>query len=96
MPLRRFALVLTLLLCAAMPGRAQPAFPSQPVTIVGPYAAGGITDTLARLMAERLSARLGVAVVVDNRGGAGGLIGAQIVARAKPDGYTLLMHSSAI
>ncbi len=93
---RRLALALSLLVFLAFPARAQGTFPSQPITIVVPYAAGGITDTLARLMAERLSARLGVAVVVDNRGGAGGLIGAQIVARAKPDGYTLLMHSSAI
>lgn len=80
----------------AWPALAQPAFPSRPVTILVPYAAGGITDTLARMMAERLSPRLGVPVVAENRSGAGGLIATQAVARAPADGHTLLMHSSAI
>lgn len=80
----------------ASPAMAQPAFPARPITIVIPYAAGGITDTLARMMAERLSPRLGVPVVAENRSGAGGLIAAQAVARAPADGHTLLMHSSAI
>jgi tripartite-type tricarboxylate transporter receptor subunit TctC len=66
------------------------------VTIVVPYAAGGITDILARMMAERLAPRLGVPVVAENRTGAGGLIAAQAVARAPADGHTLLMHSNAI
>lgn len=94
--LRRLALALPLLMALVSSALAQQPFPSQPMTIVVPYAAGGVTDTLARIVAERLGPRLGVPVVVDNRGGAGGVIGAQIVARARPDGHTLLMNSSAI
>jgi tripartite-type tricarboxylate transporter receptor subunit TctC len=89
------ALVASLLL-AAPSLRAQQVFPTQPVTIVVPYAPGGITDALARIVAEQLGPRLGVPIVIDNRSGAGGVIGAQAVARSKPDGLTLLMHSSAI
>ncbi len=96
-PVRRLALALIALLVLAAPSiRAQQAFPTEPVTIVVPYAPGGITDTLARIVAERLGPRLGVPIVIDNRSGAGGVIGAQTVARSKPDGQTLLMHSSGI
>lgn len=95
MLLRCFALALSFLAGSATAVHAQ-AGANQPMTIVVPYAAGGITDTLARIVAERLTERTGTAVVVENRGGAGGVIGAQIVARAKPDGRTLLMNSSAI
>jgi tripartite-type tricarboxylate transporter receptor subunit TctC len=94
---RRLALALVALLLSAAPSlRAQQTFPTQPVTIVVPYAAGGITDALARVVAERLGPQLGVPIVIDNRSGAGGLIGAEAVARSKPDGHTLLMHSSGI
>jgi tripartite-type tricarboxylate transporter receptor subunit TctC len=94
---RRLALALVALLLSAAPLlRAQQTFPTQPVTIVVPYAAGGITDALARVVAERLGPQLGVPIVIDNRSGAGGLIGAEAVARSKPDGHTLLMHSSGI
>ncbi|SKA00761.1 Tripartite-type tricarboxylate transporter, receptor component TctC [Enhydrobacter aerosaccus] len=98
MTFARWLLVLVAFtLSTALPAAAQkPASSTTSVTIVVPYAAGGATDTLARILAERLGPRLGVPVVVDNRGGAGGVIGAQTVARAKPDGQTLLMHSSAI
>ena len=96
----RFVRVLTALLLSmavfASPGGAQSPKAGAAITIVVPYAAGGVTDALARLVAERLTPRLGVSVVVDNRAGAGGLIAAQFVAAAKPDGRTLLMNSSAI
>ncbi len=67
------------------------AYPAKSVRMVVPYAAGGATDTVARAMGNRLSETLGQSVVIDNRGGATGTIGADIVAKAAPDGYTLLL-----
>ena len=65
-------------------------WPSKPVTIIVPFAAGGGTDIGSRIVAQRLSQLWGQSVVVDNRGGAGGNVGLEVVSRAKPDGYTLL------
>jgi tripartite-type tricarboxylate transporter receptor subunit TctC len=72
------------------PAHAQ-AWPAKPVTIVVPFAAGGTTDVLARALGEKLGTALGQPVIVENRGGAGATIGADYVAKAPADGYTLLM-----
>ncbi len=70
---------------------AQAAWPTRPVTLVVPFPPGGGTDTGARLVAQRLSQRWGQTVLIENKGGAAGQIGADFVSKAKPDGYTLLM-----
>ena len=75
------------------PLRAQGAWPQQPITLVDPFSAGGNTDYFARVLADRLGPLLGTQVVVENKPGAGGLVGATHVAKAKPDGYTLGMAS---
>jgi len=80
--------------CFAASAAAQ-AWPTQPVRMIVPFPPGGTTDIMARVLAERLTASLGQPVVVENRSGAGGLIGTDVAAKAQPDGYTILLSSSA-
>ena len=85
------ATVLTSLLIANLPAQAQDNYPSRPVRMIVPFAAGGPTDIVGRIMGAKMSEILGQQFVVEDRTGAGGNIGADAVAKAAPDGYTILM-----
>jgi tripartite-type tricarboxylate transporter receptor subunit TctC len=84
------AAVAALATFASQPTFAQDPWPSKPITYVVPFPAGGTTDTLARLISQKLGPALGTTIVVENRAGAGGNIGSDFVAKAAPDGYTIL------
>src|SRR4029453_856110 len=73
-------------------GEAQP-YPARPITIVVPFAAGGVFDTMARIIGARMGELLGQSVIVENVTGAGGILGVERVIYAKPDGYTVLLGS---
>src|SRR5689334_3593480 len=89
----RFWLAALLLACATNSPAQN--YPNQPIKLIVPWPPGGGVDTSARIIAQPLSERLGQSIVIENRGGAGGNIGTEVAARAKADGYTLLMASSS-
>ncbi|MCD0502062.1 Bug family tripartite tricarboxylate transporter substrate binding protein [Bordetella petrii] len=91
--IRKYLVPLVLSAAALLPTASHAEWPDKPVTIIVPWAAGGSTDILARLLSEHMSLSLGQPVVVENRSGASGNIGSAQVARAEPDGYTLLVGS---
>ncbi len=93
--MRMMAAMVALIFMVAGSGHAQDVFPRKPVRLINPFGAGGVNDFIARLMQQKLFERWEVPVIVDNRPGAGGNIGAEIVAKALPDGYTLLLASTS-
>jgi len=100
-PLWLPASLLTLLAAVAGPCQAQgaageAAFPSRPIHLVVPMAAGGSSDIMARIVAPKMATTLGQPLVIENKPGGNGLIGEEMVARAKPDGYTLMIESTAV
>src|SRR5882724_2607578 len=89
---RRSVLSMALLACGALPAGAQTtAFPSRPIRLIVPHAPGGNSDTFGRILAQKLTDRIGQQVVVENRAGAGGTVGSALVSKAAPDGYTLVV-----
>jgi tripartite-type tricarboxylate transporter receptor subunit TctC len=95
-PVFRFFAVAAFLLAGMVPALGQEAYPSKPISLVVPFPPGGVADIVARPFAEALGRTLGTPVVVDNKAGAGGGIGMGFVAKARPDGYTLLLALSSI
>src|SRR5262245_5269222 len=91
----RACLALTVTLILSGVAAAQQAWPAgQPIKVIVPFTAGSATDSIARLVLDQVSTQINQTFVVDNRGGGGGTIGVNAVAKAEPDGYTLLFHSS--
>ena len=87
-------IAIALALCAMNATTAAQNYPTKPIRLISPFAPGGGTDVLGRVIAQRAAESFGQPVVVDNRPGAGGAIGAEMTARAEPDGYTLIIVSA--
>ena len=83
------------LLLSHAPGADAQTWPAKPIRLMVPFPPGGSTDIVARIVAQKLSERLGQSIVIENRGGAGGTLGTAVVAKAAPDGYTLTVASTA-
>lgn len=92
--MKRRILAAALALAAALPAAFAADWPAKPITLVVPFPAGGSTDAVARLIAQRLGDKLGQQVVVDNKAGAGGNLGTDLVAKAAPDGHTIALSTS--
>ena len=92
----RCALLLLAFACVGVAPAAQAQdYPSKPLRLIVPFPPGGSTDIVARIVAQKLALRLGQSIVVENRGGAGGTLGAAAAAKATPDGYTLMVGSTS-
>ncbi|MDB5897977.1 MAG: tctC [Ramlibacter sp.] len=92
---RRSAAIATLALALPFAAAAQSAYPSKPIRVIVPFAAGSTTDIIARAIADKMGQSMGQTLVIDNKGGASGTIGQAQVASAAPDGYTIMIHSSS-
>jgi tripartite-type tricarboxylate transporter receptor subunit TctC len=92
---RSLALLAGMAITAMAPAQAQIAYPDKPIRWIVPYPPGGGTDVIARIVQERMAAALGKPVVIENKGGAGGSVGTEVVAKAAPDGYTVLFTLSS-
>jgi tripartite-type tricarboxylate transporter receptor subunit TctC len=90
----RLVVVLAAVLASVSQSQAADDYPSHPITLIVPFPAGGGVDVIGRIVADKLAAALGQPVVIDNRGGAAGVIGTRVAAKAAPDGYTLVMATS--
>ena len=93
---RRHLIFTSLLACIALPAAAQSPWPARPITMIVPFPPGGLADLVARPVAEAMARDLGQPVVIENRAGAGGGIGMGVAAKAKPDGYTVLLALSSL
>ena len=94
-PMFRFFLLAVALLGAVSSAAVADTWPSKPIRAIIPFGPGSAVDVVPRIVFEQMSQQLGQGIVVENRGGAGGTIGSALVAKADPDGYTILVHSSA-